>query len=47
MNNFGQLGLDLPEEKHLDVKEFCGGESHTLALLEDGTVYGFGRNDFG
>ncbi|EAR85080.3 chromosome condensation regulator RCC1 repeat protein (macronuclear) [Tetrahymena thermophila SB210] len=62
LNNFGQLGLDLPEERHLDVvfeptqikffdnlevKKFCGGESHSIALLEDGTVYGFGRNDIG
>ncbi|KAL4490264.1 hypothetical protein ABPG72_004303 [Tetrahymena utriculariae] len=62
LNNFGQLGLDLPEERHLDVvfeptqmkffdnlevKKFCGGESHSLALLEDGTVYAFGRNDIG
>lgn len=30
-----------------DVKEICGGESHSLALLADGTMYGFGRNDIG
>lgn len=32
---------------NLDVKMICGGESHSIALLEDSTVYGFGRNDIG
>jgi len=32
---------------NLDVIQISGGESHSLALTSDGTLYGFGRNDIG
>lgn len=62
LNNFGQLGINLPKDENLDVVfdpikidffdnidviQISGGESHSLALTSDGTLYGFGRNDIG
>ncbi len=54
-NNWGQLGIGTDESTHLQnrvlglpdvpVKHISGGEDHTLFLLENGEVYGCGRND--
>ncbi len=30
-----------------NVTNITGGESHSIVLMEDGNVYGFGRNDIG
>lgn len=57
LNNMGQLGLGSLEPVHtavptlvtaLENKGVCqlvGGEHHSVALTEDGDVYGFGRGD--
>jgi alpha-tubulin suppressor-like RCC1 family protein len=54
-NNFGQLGTgdavnsqELRPIRHIQgssIADIVGGEGHTLALLDDGTVYAWGRND--
>lgn len=54
-NNWGQLGIGTDESTHLQhrvlglpetpVRHIAGGEDHTLFLLENGEVYGCGRND--
>jgi alpha-tubulin suppressor-like RCC1 family protein len=55
-NGSGQLGLGYTSEAVpaptgittlAGVKEFSGGESHTLALLADGSVWAFGSNYYG
>ncbi|CAG8550305.1 465_t:CDS:1 [Acaulospora morrowiae] len=58
LNNFGQCGFESKDvfimrptivEFFNDkrVKTIAAGEHHTLALLEDGRVFGFGRADYG
>lgn len=54
-NNFGQLGTGdavnaieprpIRNIKGNSIANIVGGEGHTLALLDDGTVYAWGRND--
>jgi alpha-tubulin suppressor-like RCC1 family protein len=55
-NDFGQLGLGFTSEAApsptpipslTDVKEFAGGQYHTLALRADGSVWAFGSNYYG
>jgi len=55
LNNWGQLGIgdnnnthqpvEITSLRNVDIKDICGGEFHSLFLLEDGQVYGAGRND--
>lgn len=57
LNNYGQLGIGNTKntftptlvEAFVDkpVKKITGGEHHTIALLENGEVYAFGRDDDG
>lgn len=57
LNNYGQLGIGdyentqiMQEVKEIDgknVKMIVGGESHTVALMNNGEVYTWGRNDEG
>lgn len=57
LNNYGQLGIGNTKntytptlvEAFVDkpVKKITGGEHHTIALLESGEVYAFGRDDDG
>mmetsp|Transcript_49913 Transcript_49913/g.57474 ORF Transcript_49913/g.57474 Transcript_49913/m.57474 type:complete len:656 (-) Transcript_49913:138-2105(-) len=57
LNNYGQLGIGNTKntytptlvEAFIDkpVKKITGGEHHTIALLENGDVYSFGRDDDG
>lgn len=46
-DNTDQLYLDPVELLNSGVAEIAGGHSFTLALKEDGVVYGWGRNDKG
>ncbi|GBB96947.1 hypothetical protein RclHR1_02880013 [Rhizophagus clarus] len=57
-NNTGQCGLDvirqaiIPPEKHPffkghKVEEFALGQHHTLTRMQNGSVYSFGRSDYG
>ncbi|PKC63099.1 RCC1/BLIP-II [Rhizophagus irregularis] len=57
-NNMGQCGLDtirqaiIPPEKHSffkgqKVEEFAVGQHHTLARMQSGNIYVFGRSDYG
>lgn len=56
LNNWGQLGVgkeydntfkavEISALRDKNVKKIAGGDHHTLFLLEDGSVYGCGRND--
>ncbi|CAG8613869.1 9862_t:CDS:2 [Cetraspora pellucida] len=59
MNNYGQCGIRTRDEyitqpiridffKDLPkVRQIAAGEHHTLVLLEDGSIYSFGRADYG
>ena len=54
-NNFGQLGIGDFETRHEfrrvlslngeEVRSIVGGETHTVALMDKGVVYSWGRND--
>jgi alpha-tubulin suppressor-like RCC1 family protein len=54
-NSNGQLGLGIDDERHAPsaVKGLSGakaieaGSGHVIALMQDGTAYGWGRNGFG
>ena len=57
-NDYGQLGLDVTEVVRIFTKlpafsegnlvqQVCCGYYHTLVLLQNGVVTGFGRNDYG
>ncbi|CAG9315302.1 unnamed protein product [Blepharisma stoltei] len=55
LNNFGQLGdgstkntcvpHEIFELRNLDIQYITGGDNHTLALLQNGRVLIWGRND--
>lgn len=57
MNNYGQLGIgemgnrivptEIVEFRNKNVRNIVGGDHHSIALLDDGTVYGWGRTDDG
>lgn len=57
LNNSGQLGIgdynnthvpiEIREFRDKDVVHMTGGSHHTIALLANGEVYGFGRTDEG
>jgi alpha-tubulin suppressor-like RCC1 family protein len=56
LNSYGQLGLGDTTERHTPAKiatlsgearAVAAGDSHSLVLLENGDVYGFGRNSYG
>ena len=57
LNNHGQLGLghvdntvhptEIEAFEGKNIKSIVGGEHHTIALTEEGEVYGFGKNDEG
>eukprot|EP01103_Thecamoeba_quadrilineata_P015625 TRINITY_DN4998_c0_g1_i1.p1 TRINITY_DN4998_c0_g1~~TRINITY_DN4998_c0_g1_i1.p1 ORF type:complete len:440 (-),score=45.23 TRINITY_DN4998_c0_g1_i1:39-1358(-) len=57
MNGYGQLGIGsmtheslpvlLSDLKNMKVRTFCGGVAHSLALMQDGSCYSWGRNDYG
>ena len=56
-NDYGQLGFEspenvkvltkLPRENGQPVLHVCSGYYHTLLLMQNGVVVGFGRNDYG
>jgi alpha-tubulin suppressor-like RCC1 family protein len=55
-NDYGQVGLHDGEEGSATpvrvaaihgARAISAGERHSLALLDDGTVWGWGRNDYG
>lgn len=57
-NDYGQLGFEAPESAKVltklprtnnqeSVVSVCSGYYHTLLLLQNGIVLGFGRNDYG
>lgn len=57
LNNYGQLGLGNTENSFMpkeiiefndqEISDIQGGEHHTIVLMKNGEVYGFGRNDDG
>ncbi|CAG8577363.1 23981_t:CDS:2 [Dentiscutata erythropus] len=59
MNNYGQCGIETRDEfirqpikidffKDLPkVQQIAAGEHHSLVLLDDGSIYSFGRADYG
>ncbi|KAF0481618.1 RCC1/BLIP-II [Gigaspora margarita] len=59
MNNYGQCGIETRDEfitqpikidffKDLPkVRQIAAGEHHSLVLLENGSIYSFGRADYG
>lgn len=57
LNNYGQLGvgnkyentfkaIEISTLRDKPIKKIVGGEHHTLFLLDDGTTYGCGKNDY-
>lgn len=56
LNNFGQLGHSncnnsyFPQEIEFftgkDIKEVASGDSHSLVLLRDGSIYTWGKNQY-
>ncbi|CAG8542011.1 19015_t:CDS:2, partial [Gigaspora rosea] len=59
MNNYGQCGIETRDEfitqpikvdffkDKPKVRQIAAGEHHSLVLLEDGSIYSFGRADYG
>ncbi len=55
-NDYGQLGNDSIVWSHVPVQEYIqssdwaslsAGDTHTIAIRQDGTLWGWGRNDYG
>jgi hypothetical protein len=45
VKSWGEMAT--PNAKLIDVIAISGGESHNLALRENGSIVGWGRNDYG